>query len=66
MAGSLPRPRSRVPDSSKKPFHPERIPGSSPGGGDFGGYLASREDEVAEALLAITDSRRRAPVAPRS
>ena len=31
-----------------------------PGGGDFGGYLASREDEVAEALLAITDSRRRA------
>jgi hypothetical protein len=29
-------------------------------GGDFGGYLASREDEVAEALLAITDSRRRA------
>ena len=34
-----------------------------PGGGDFGdfgGYLAGREDEVAEALLAITDSRRRA------
>ena len=31
-----------------------------PGGGDFGAYLASREDEVAEALLAITDSRRRA------
>jgi hypothetical protein len=30
------------------------------GGGDFGGYLTSREDEVAEALLAITDSRRRA------
>ena len=29
-------------------------------GGDFGGYLASREDEVAEALLAITDSRQRA------
>jgi hypothetical protein len=28
--------------------------------GDFGGYLASREDEVAEALLAITDSRQRA------
>ena len=27
-------------------------------GGDFGGYLASREDEVAEALLAITDRRR--------
>lgn len=27
---------------------------------DFGGYLASREDEVAEALLAITDSRQRA------
>jgi Family of unknown function (DUF6918) len=31
-----------------------------PGGGDFSGYLVSREDEVAEALLAITDSRRRA------
>jgi hypothetical protein len=28
-------------------------------GGDFGGYLAGREDEVAEALLAITDERRR-------
>jgi hypothetical protein len=32
----------------------------SPGGGDFAGYLVSHEDEVAEALLAITDSRRRA------
>jgi serine/threonine-protein kinase len=31
-----------------------------PGGGDFGGYLGGREDEVAEALLAITDRRRRA------
>jgi hypothetical protein len=30
------------------------------GGGDFGGYLMSRDDEVAEALLAITDSRQRA------
>jgi hypothetical protein len=30
-----------------------------PDGGDFGGYLADREDEVAEALLAITDERRR-------
>jgi hypothetical protein len=30
------------------------------GGGDFGAYLASRDDEVAEALLAITDSRQRA------
>ena len=30
------------------------------GGGDFGGYLTSRDDEVAEALLAITDSRQRA------
>jgi len=26
--------------------------------GDFGGFLAAREDEVAEALLAITDERR--------
>jgi hypothetical protein len=32
----------------------------SSAGGDFGGYLASRDDEVAEALLAITDSRQRA------
>lgn len=30
------------------------------GTGDFAGYLASHEDEVAEALLAITDSRQRA------
>lgn len=29
-------------------------------GGDFGVYLAGREDEVADALLAITDSRQRA------
>ena len=26
--------------------------------GDFGGFLAAREDEVSEALLAITDRRR--------
>jgi hypothetical protein len=29
-----------------------------PDAGDFGGYLASREEEVAEALLAITEERR--------
>jgi hypothetical protein len=34
----------------------EQFPADS---GDFGGYLAAREDEVAEALLAITDERRR-------
>jgi hypothetical protein len=28
--------------------------------GDFGGYLAAREEEVAESLLSITDSRQRA------
>jgi hypothetical protein len=33
-------------------------------GGDFGAYLASREDEVADALLAITDSRQRASSRP--
>jgi len=33
-------------------------------GGDFGAYLASREDEVAESLLAITDSRQRASSRP--
>jgi hypothetical protein len=33
---------------------------SAPDHGDFGEYLAAREDEVAEALLAITDSRQRA------
>ena len=30
----------------------------TPSSGDFGGYLAAREDEVAESLLAITDRRR--------
>ena len=29
------------------------------GGGQFGDYLAKREDEVTEALLAITDERGR-------
>ena len=29
------------------------------GGGSFGDYLAKREDEVSEALLAITDERGR-------
>jgi hypothetical protein len=29
------------------------------GSGEFGGYLAKREDEVCEALLAITDERGR-------
>ena len=29
-------------------------------GGDFGAYLAARGDEVADALLAVTDSRQRA------
>jgi hypothetical protein len=33
----------------------EQFPADS---GDFGGYLAAREDVVAEALLAITDERR--------
>lgn len=30
----------------------------TPSSGDFGGYLSAREEEVAEALLAITDRRR--------
>jgi hypothetical protein len=30
----------------------------TPSSGDFGGYLTAREEEVAEALLAITDRRR--------
>jgi hypothetical protein len=47
-------PDGQRPDGS----HPE---GASPDGrGDFGEYLARHEDEVAESLLAITDSRRRA------
>jgi|ERR1022692_2065912 hypothetical protein len=33
-------------------------------GGDFGDYLAVRNDEVAEALLAITDERRDNSVRP--
>jgi hypothetical protein len=38
----------------------EKFSAESSGGGDFGGYLARHEDEVAEALLTITDSRQRA------
>jgi uncharacterized protein DUF6918 len=30
----------------------------TPSSGDFGAYLADRDEEVAEALLAITDRRR--------
>src|SRR6202020_3635020 len=30
----------------------------TPSSGDFGGFLAARDDEVSEALLAITDRRR--------
>jgi hypothetical protein len=30
----------------------------TPNSGDFGAYLAARDEEVAEALLAITDRRR--------
>ncbi|MGD0705801.1 MAG: hypothetical protein ABSA02_38710 [Trebonia sp.] len=30
----------------------------TPSSGDFGGYLTARDEEVAEALLAITDRRR--------
>jgi hypothetical protein len=36
----------------------------TPSSGDFGGYLAAREEEVAEALLAITDRRRDSSVRP--
>ena len=31
------------------------------GGAEFGDYLAKRGDEVAEALLSVTDARRRPP-----
>ena len=30
----------------------------TPSNGDFGGFLAARDEQVAEALLAITDRRR--------
>jgi Family of unknown function (DUF6918) len=43
-----------------QPYWADFTAGSQAGSGDFGGYLAAREDEVAEALLAITDSRQRA------
>ena len=36
----------------------------TPSSGDFGGYQAAREEEVAEALLAITDRRRDNSVRP--
>lgn len=35
------------------------VAGGEFGGGEFGDYLARHEDEVAEALLAITDERGR-------
>ena len=35
-----------------------------PSAGDFGGYLAAREDAVAESLLAITDERRDSSARP--
>jgi hypothetical protein len=38
----------------------EKFSAESSRGADFGGYLARHEDEVAEALLTITDSRQRA------
>jgi hypothetical protein len=38
----------------------EKFSAESSGGADFGGYLARHEDEVAEALLTITDNRQRA------
>jgi hypothetical protein len=34
------------------------------GGGEFGDYLAKREDEVSESLLAITDERGRNSTRP--
>ena len=37
---------------------------SAGNGEDFGGYLARHEDEVAEALLTITDNRQRASSRP--
>jgi hypothetical protein len=37
-----------------------QFPGDAGDYGDFGDYLAKHEDDVAEALLTITDSRQRA------
>ena len=45
-----PTPSSRTGRSSAR--------STRPSSGDFGGFLAARDDEVAEALLAITDRRR--------
>ena len=36
------------------------------GGGEFGDYLAKRGEEVSQALLSVTDARRRPPAVPRS
>jgi hypothetical protein len=45
---------------SLQPYWESFAAGAARGGGDFGAYLAAREGEVADALLAITDSRQRA------
>jgi hypothetical protein len=47
-----------------QPYWTSFAAGSRPDSGSFGGYLAAREDEAAEALLAITDDRRRSSGRP--
>src|ERR1700761_9690059 len=57
---------SLLPDvaGALQPYWTSFAAGSRPDSGSFGGYLAAREDEVAEALLAITDDRRRSSERP--
>ena len=57
---------SLLPDvaGALQPYWTSFAAGSRPDSGSFGSYLAAREDEVAEALLAITDDRRRSSERP--
>jgi hypothetical protein len=52
---------SLLPDvaGALQPYWSEFTGQTRPDSGDFGAFLAAREGEVAEALLAITDERRR-------
>lgn len=47
---------SLLPDLAEK-LGPYRADFTAPGGAEFGDYLAKRSDEMAEAMLQVTDAR---------
>jgi hypothetical protein len=63
-AGHIPAMIESILPSVAEALQPYWADFTATSGGDFGGYLTSRDDEVAEALLAITDSRQRASSRP--